>query len=311
MTAHARFDAFGSYAFLAVRRPDGLADALALARRVVADVDATCSRFRDDSDLARVNRRPGRWVDVDPLLVAAVDVALEAAARSEGLVNPLLGRPLVQLGYDRDLGELAAREGLTALPFVDAPALHAWREIELDLAGRLRIPAATALDLGSTGKAWAADLVATAVERDLDLPAVVSLGGDLRVSAPDGRPWPVAVSEHPGDEPATTVGLASGGLATSSTRVRRWSRDGVERHHLLDPRSGRPAREVWRTVTATGATAWPPTRRAPPRSSWARTRRPGSPTMTSPRGWSRPTAGSCAWAAGRPTPPVHAPREAS
>ena len=76
----ARFDAFGTYGYLAVRRADALAEALALAERVVADIDATCSRFRDDSDLTRANRRPGRWVDVDPLLVAAVEVACEAAA---------------------------------------------------------------------------------------------------------------------------------------------------------------------------------------------------------------------------------------
>jgi len=257
MTAmHATFDAFGSYAFLAVRRPPALPDALALARRVVADVDATCSRFREDSDLTRANAHPGRWVDVDPLLVAAVAVARGAAEESGGLVSPLLGRPLVQLGYDRDLGELrelADPGNVPDLP-LDVPEPDAWREIGLDRAGRIRVPAGAALDLGATGKAFAADLVATAVERELGVPAVVSLGGDVRVAVPDGRPWSVAVSEHPGTAPATTVWLDRGGLATSSTQVRRWSRAGVTRHHLLDPRTGRPAPEVWRTVTATGPT---------------------------------------------------------
>jgi FAD:protein FMN transferase len=83
---------------------------------------------------------------------------------------------------------------------------------------------------------------------------VVSLGGDVRVAAPDGQPWSVAVSEQPGAAPATTVWLDRGGLATSSTRVRRWARGRVARHHLLDPRTGLPAPEVWRTVTATGPT---------------------------------------------------------
>ncbi len=36
--------------------------------------------------------------------------------------------------------------------------------------------------------------------------------------------------------------------------MRRWSRGGVRLHHLLDPRTGRPAPEVWGTVTATGPT---------------------------------------------------------
>jgi thiamine biosynthesis lipoprotein len=257
---HGHFDAFGTYGFLAVRRAEALAEPLALTERVVADGDATSSRFRADTDLTPANRHPGHWVDVDPLLVAAVEVACEAADRTGGLVSPLLGRPLVQLGYDRDFGELAPATGAVDLPWVDVPDvldvpdLDAWRDLGLDRTGRLRVPAGTALDLGSTGKAWAADLVATGLERELGISAVVSLGGDVRVAGPDGRPWPVAISDSPGAEPATRVGLDAGGLATSSTRVRRWSQGGIARHHLLDPRTGRPAPEVWRTVTATGPT---------------------------------------------------------
>jgi thiamine biosynthesis lipoprotein len=249
---HAEFPAFGTYGYLAVRRPAALPAALRIARAVVKDVDATCSRFRPDSDLARVNRAPGRWVDVHPLLVEAVRVAVGAAAATRGIVHPLLGRPLVTLGYDRDFREL--REVETAPTHTSAPPVDAWRSIELD-DGRVRIPAGTALDLGSTAKAWAADVVAAGLEQELDEPALVSLGGDIMISAPDGVPWRVAVAERPGDlrdRPACLVDLAAGGLATSSTRVRRWTRQGTDHHHLLDPRTGRPATEVWRTVTATG-----------------------------------------------------------
>ncbi len=129
--------------------------------------------------------------------------------------------------------------------------------MELDDAC-IRIPAGTALDLGATAKAWAADLVATGVEEELGEPALVSLGGDLAIASPDGTPWRVAVAEHPGDlreRSACVVTLTEGGLATSSTRVRRWTRRGTVRHHLLDPRTGEPAHEVWRTVTATGPSA--------------------------------------------------------
>ena len=220
---------------------------------MVADVDATCSRFRDDSDLSRANRHPGRWVDVDPLLVAAVAVARGAAAESGGLVSPLLGRPLVQLGYDRDLAELPDVTDVPDLP-VDVPAPDAWRAIGLDRSGRIRVPDGTALDLGATGKAFAADLVATAVERELGVPAVVSLGGDVRVAAPDGRPWPVAVSEHPVRRPRPPSGSTAAGSPRRPRRYAAGRARASTRHHLLDPRTGRPAPEVWRTVTATGPT---------------------------------------------------------
>ena len=254
---HRVLEAFGSYLFLAVRRPSALAPAVRLAEAIVADVDATCSRFRDDSDLCVANAAAGRWVDVDPLLVAAVDVACRAAEATDGLVNPLLGRTLVQLGYDRDFA-LLTPPVVTVHPgdptAADAPPRDAWRRIRSRPRGAIRVPAGTALDLGSTGKAWAADLIAGAIEAEHGEPALLSVGGDVRIAAPDGEPWDVAVSERLGAAVQQRVRLTDGGLATSSTRVRRWSHAGAVRHHLVDPRTGRPATEVWRTVTATGPT---------------------------------------------------------
>jgi len=252
VTVHVTFPAIGTTVFVAVRDRRDLSLAERLARRVLADVDATCSRFRDDSDLTLVNRHPGRWVTVDVLLVAAVEVACAAARRTDGLVHPLLGRPLVQLGYDRDFGLL--REcGDGAVP-VTAPPLGSWRDIRTDADGGLRIPEDTALDLGATGKAWCADLIATAFERHLRGSSVVSVGGDVRIARPDGRPWLVGISEHPGLPAEETIAVGAGAVATSTTRVRSWTRDGVRRHHLLDPRTGLPVGEVWRTVTAVAAT---------------------------------------------------------
>jgi FAD:protein FMN transferase len=254
-TTHARFDALGTYAFLAVRRPGGLADAVRLAKRVLADIDATCSRFRDDSDLARANRNAGRWVEVDPMLIAAVETACDAAKQSGGLVHPLLGRPMVQLGYDRTFAQLSERDDTIQFPWTDpGPSLDSWQEIGIDHTGAIRVPDGTALDLGSVGKAWASDMIAAGIEQQLGLPAIVSLGGDIRVACPDWEPWHVAISERPGDSTESMIGLVCGGLATSSTQVRRWKRGGAVRHHLLDPRTGRPASEVWRTVTAIGST---------------------------------------------------------
>lgn len=254
---HATFRALGGSVFVVVRDPAELTLAVRLARLVLDDVDEVCSRFRPDSDLCRVNARPGEWVTVDPLLVVAVKVALGAARATGGLVNPLLGRELVALGYDSDFRTLSASPDQPVASPADPPgpsALTAWEQVDLDPGGAVRTPVGTALDLGATGKAWAADLVATSYEEHLRASAVVSVAGDLRIAHPDGHPWPVAISEQPGAEPDTTVALDRGGMATSSTQVRRWVRGGVRRHHLIDPRTGGPAREVWRTVTATGAT---------------------------------------------------------
>lgn len=247
------FEALGCTVFVAVRDPAELAAARGLAVRVVVDVDETCSRFRADSDLSRVNAHPGEWVEVDPLLVAAVDVAIGAARETGGLVHPLLGRQLVALGYDRDFGALVDRDGAEVVE-TEVSDLDAWQRIGLDPSGGIRIPPGTSLDLGATGKAWVADLVAAAYEEHLRGSAVVSVGGDVRIAQRDPEPWPIAIAERPGSVPDEVVHLDAGGMATSSTCVRRWTLRGARLHHLLDPRTGRPAPEVWRTVTATGAT---------------------------------------------------------
>lgn len=244
------FEALGTYVYVATRDPGELETARRLTRSLLDAVDRTCSRFREDSDLTRANARAGRWTSVHPLLVAAVEVAVDAARVTDGLVHPLLGRSLVALGYDRDFGLLT--DTGPALPVAAAP-LGSWRELRLR-TDAVRVPAGTALDLGATGKGFAADLVARALDAELREPALVSIGGDLALSRADGTAWPVVVSERPG-EPGVIVLLERGGLATSSTRVRRWARNGTTYHHLLDPRTGGPARAVWTTVTCLGATA--------------------------------------------------------
>jgi thiamine biosynthesis lipoprotein len=248
-----RWEAWSCRVHLAVDDGIDLDQARRVVETVIADVDETVSRFRDDSDLARVNARPGRWVEVDPLLVAAVRVALDAARATGGLVHPLLGRPLVELGYDRDLGLLVERPPAAGAPPLETapPGLDSWREVELD-AGAVRIPSGTALDLGATAKAWAVDLATAGLAQHGVGGGLVGIGGDLRTVG-DGH-WPVAVAEHP-DAPADeVVQLRRGALATSSTRVRRWTSRGVVRHHLLDPRTGLPVPEVWRTVTVAADT---------------------------------------------------------
>ena len=249
----ATWRALGTYVHLATAEETALEGARLTAVRLLGDVDRTCSRFRNDSDLVRANAAAGSWTSVDPMLVQAIEVAMDAAAETDGLVDPTLGHALVAVGYDRDIALVIA--GSTDPAGFPVPArAGAWREIQLDPASGVRVPIGCALDLGATAKAWAADLIANSVAAESDSTVVISLGGDVAVAGP-GDGWPVAISEII-DDPADAeiVHLPYGGLATSSTAARRWVRDGVIRHHLLDPLTGEPTRGPWRTVTATGVT---------------------------------------------------------
>jgi thiamine biosynthesis lipoprotein len=255
--ASARWEALGTTAVLRLTDPAVLGAARAEVEAELQAIDRACSRFRADSELSRVNAHAGRSVAVSPLLVGALEVALRAAELTGGDVDPTVGECLVLAGYDRDWRELADS------PDQDRPAITArvragWQTIVLDRAtSSVQIPAGVRLDLGATAKAWAADRSAQAAAAVSDCGALVSLGGDIATAgvAPD-RGWRIRVTDdHRSDlsAPGQTVTIRSGGLATSSTAVRRWRRGGQTMHHIIDPATGAPVETRWRTVSVAAA----------------------------------------------------------
>lgn len=254
MPASTRWDALGSSAEVFVSNESELERARSIVAAELDAIDLACSRFREDSEVARVNGCPGRWVDVSPLFLEAVHVALGAAQATAGDVDPTVGRALRVAGYDRDFAELPAlRTG--RVTFVPAPG---WRLVQVDRSRpAVRVPRGVELDFGATAKALAADRAARACAAALSGGVLVNLGGDLAVGGPAPKGgWPVRVTDDHSasfDAPGETVSISDGGLATSTVAVRRWRRDSDELHHIIDPASGRPAAEVWRTVSVAAA----------------------------------------------------------
>jgi len=225
--------------------------------RVVADVDAACSRFRDDSELARLNASAGREQRVSPLLFSALQESVRAARLTGGALDPTVGSAVKAAGYDVDFASVAADGAPIRLVARPVPG---WERIRLREAGRLVfIPEHVDVDLGSLGKALAADIAADAALRAVgDGGVLVSLGGDIAVAGdPPDEGWQVQVSDSsdaPIDAGAETVSIRAGGLATSSTAARRWRRGDVELHHIVDPATGLPAAGPWRTASVCGGT---------------------------------------------------------
>lgn len=250
--ASASFPSIGTTAQIVVAAGEALDGARIALEDELDRIDAACSRFRDDSELSEVNRRAGRWTDVSPAFEEALRVAIRAARATDGIVDPTLGKCLETLGYDHDF---AAIDHAPATP-VEAP--HAdWRAIELS-PGRVRIPRDVKLDLGATAKALVADRAAARAFRETGSPTLVNLGGDISVagSAPSGG-WLVRIADDhraPDQQDDPRVLIVDGGLASSSTTVRRWRRGAGEAHHIIDPATGESARVVWRTVSVAART---------------------------------------------------------
>lgn len=248
----ADFPALGSTASLVVTDPASGARALEVLGDELDQIDRACSRFRDDSELVRLNARAGDGpVPVSTLLLEAVEAALRAARLTDGLVDPTVGTALELAGYDRDF-PLVAADG-PALTYIARP-VPGWQAVRVDRrSGTIGLRAGTKLDLGATAKALCADRAARRITLETGAGVLVGLGGDIAVAGPgpDGG-WPVRIgTDHaaPLDGPGPVVAVRSGGLATSSTAVRRWRRGGVVAHHLIDPASSKPVDSCWEAVS--------------------------------------------------------------
>ncbi len=247
----ASFPALGTTARILVTDHAALDEASEEVRAEVAAIDAACSRFRPDSELSALNDGAGGPVQVSALFLDALDVALRAARATGGKVTPTVGSAMRLLGYDRDFSEVNKKGGALQLEAVSLPG---WRAARVDRAtSSVQVPEGVELDLGATAKAFCSDRAARAAVARAGGGVLVSLGGDIAVAgATPGGGWPVRVTHNhadPIDAPGQTVTVPAGGLATSSTTVRRWERDGRTLHHLVDPSTGRSARGCWQTVS--------------------------------------------------------------
>src|SRR6476659_818296 len=184
-------------------------------------VDRTASRFRPDSALSRADANAGRPTPVPALLVEFVRVALDAAAVTGGVVDPTVGLAMQRIGYDRDIRAVADSSD----PVYALAARASWHDVLLDRE---------------------ADLL-TVPPRRHRTALLVEIGGDLAVHG-NAPGWNVLVAERAGT-PGQLVLVRHGGLATSTTTVRRWTRAGQPMHHIVDPTTGAPTDGPWRTVT--------------------------------------------------------------
>ena len=245
------FSALGTTAALLVADDGAARAAQAVLVAEIEAIDLACSRFRSDSELSSVNANAGRDTRVSTRFIEALEVALRAARLTGGLVDPTVGSAMRVLGYDRDFDAIdQSGPDLT----VSLERIPGWQTIALDRRrSTVRVPRGVELDFGATAKALCADRAAHAIASATGTGVLVSLGGDVAIDGPPPqRGWTLLIADDHAAEANTDgehIVVRAGGVATSGTTVRRWWRGVQELHHLIDPETGRPARERWRTVS--------------------------------------------------------------
>jgi thiamine biosynthesis lipoprotein len=253
--------AMGTHVALAAYTTPAL-DEAAIRKAFAASVDeirrieTLMTTWRPDSELSRVNAAAGKGpVEVSPETYAIVKESVHASEISDGAFDITFESLHGLWKFDQDLdphpptdAQIKAR-----LPLVGYRHIHlddAKHTVYLDQAG-------TKISLGGIAKGYAVDRAAK-VLRDAGLTSFyVQAGGDLYAAGtkPDGSPWSAGIRDPRGPEGQyfAVIALADHAFSTAGDYERSYVIDGKRYHHIIDPKTGKPA------AASRSVTIWAPT----------------------------------------------------
>lgn len=195
------------------------------------------SRFRKNSELSRLNRSGGESFLLSNVMWEVLQLSLTNEKDSNGLITPGVFNTLNALGYNQPFDTINAySEGEFNNEF-DIQNVSDQILLSSDVKCIL-MPPGLHLDFGGVGKGWACNQVLTRLS-SLG-PTLVDTGGDIAISGtPEGNRYWIIGIENPSDpeDEFTQVAITDCGIATSGRNKRKWTRNGVEYHHLVDPRT--------------------------------------------------------------------------
>ncbi len=225
MPAHSStFEAIGTAWAISTARVLTSGEMLAI-NEIIEQVDATYSRFRDDSLVMRAFHS-GAEKSTFPTNITELYRIYELLYEcTKGKVNPFVGNSLEQLGYD-------AAYSLQPKGPVAAPPMHDVARLD---GTTLSTSQPVLLDIGAVGKGYLVDRIAEYL-RAQGHTYVVDGGGDMNAQSDTTE---IIGLEHPLDPSQVigTVKLQKGCLCGSAINRRAW---GEGLHHIIDATTGKP-----------------------------------------------------------------------
>lgn len=217
---------------------------------IMEDLEQTLSRFVENSEVAKINQQAGEWVKVSPTTLELIELGIKIGEVSHGAFDITIGAVLDLWGFGSGLYHVPTEEELAeALATVD------YTQVEVNHnTSEVRIPQGTILDLGGIAKGFVVDSGISLLRKGKVQRSIINAGGDISVIGrrPDGQPWRVGVQDP--DLPSDIrwiLPLDNNSVVTSGDYQRFFTKDGQRYHHILDPKTGYPARGL-RSVTIVG-----------------------------------------------------------
>jgi len=218
--------------------------------KLFASVENTCSRFKEDSELSKLNQQLGQEVEVSDQLFSILKEALEFYEETNGVFNPGILSAIENSGYTKSIELIKGRELLAPSPI--APVFTKVRPYQLD-EDKQTVVLHTRIDLGGIAKGWVVDRAAVILS-DIGY-GFVNVGGDIRIFGSLPRPLNIGL-EDPFDpsKMLSSIQVTDGAVATSTSMKRRWKVNGSSKHHLIDATTGEPSASTIISSTVTAPT---------------------------------------------------------
>jgi thiamine biosynthesis lipoprotein len=253
-------NALGSEAILTIISNNDLKaqQILAALWEKISTFENKFSRFKPDSELSQFNKRAGKTVDISPEFRDLLKACISMHKLSDGLFNPFTLPSLQAAGYIGSWPnpeiyneELDYHDRNQA---VDMSLLHL-----TDL--KASIPPNTAIDFGGIGKGYLLDSLSNYLDSITISNYWLSIGGDIICNGADidDKPWSISIqSVVQSNVPMESVSNSNRkrlGVATSGITKRQGLHNNSAWHHIIDPRTSKPAVSDVLTVTVTAPNA--------------------------------------------------------
>jgi thiamine biosynthesis lipoprotein len=217
-------------------------------------VNNLMSAYRDDSELAKVNRASGvKPVVVSPALVNILEISREYSRKTDGAFDVTIGPVLRLWGFYRNKGYLPADSEL-----LKAVSRVGWQNLAIDKKSStvFLTNRGMALDLGAIAKGYAVDRAAGRLKEIGIENAMINAGGNLyAIGDKDGTGWNIGIRHPERDDIFTTLHIQNMAVATSGCYERFFDLAGRRFCHIIDAHTGRPIDNGILSVTIIAPTA--------------------------------------------------------
>lgn len=220
--------------------------ALRKAQDLIMDAERRLSVTDPQSEVYRLNHRSASVGEVSDDTAALLRFALTMARDTDGALDPAIYPVLTAWGFTTDHHEIPSQDKLDALlPLVD------FRHISLT-GNEVAMKPGMEIDFGSVAKGYTGEEASDLLRRAGIGSAILSLGGNVQTigGKPDGSPWCVALQSPWGKGYLGILSIKDLAVVTSGSYERYFvGEDGKTYHHIIDPKTGYPARNGLISVT--------------------------------------------------------------